>query len=74
VQEAAVAAIPHDVLGEDIGAWVVLTPGTSVSDEDLRAFAAERLSDYKVPRRITFVDSLPRNATGKVVKAELPGR
>ncbi len=74
VQEAAVAGLPHDVLGEDVGAWVVLAPGTGVTDEELRSFAAERLSDYKVPRRITFVDALPRNATGKVVKAELPGR
>jgi len=62
------------VLGEDVGAWVVLAPGSTVTDEELRAFVADRLSDYKVPRRITFVDALPRNATGKVVKAELPGR
>jgi acyl-CoA synthetase (AMP-forming)/AMP-acid ligase II len=71
VQEAAVAGIPHAVLGEDIAAWVVLRPGASTSAEDLRAFCAERLSDYKVPRRITFVDELPRNATGKVLKAQL---
>jgi acyl-CoA synthetase (AMP-forming)/AMP-acid ligase II len=74
VQEAAVASIPHDVLGEDVGAWIVLINGHSASDDDLKAFCAERLADYKVPRRITFVSELPRNATGKVVKKDLPGR
>ena len=74
VQEAAVASIPHDVLGEDVGAWIVLVDGASATDEDLKAFCAEHLADYKVPRRITFVDDLPRNATGKVVKKDLPGR
>lgn len=72
VQEAAVAAVPHDVLGEDVGAWLVLRPGATVDAEALRAFCAERLSDYKVPRRWTFLDELPRNPTGKVVKRDLP--
>ncbi|HEY2427429.1 MAG TPA: AMP-binding protein [Acidimicrobiales bacterium] len=71
VQEAAVAGIPHRVLGEDVAAWVVLRPGATVTVEELRAFVAERLSDYKVPRRITLVPELPRNATGKVIKSEL---
>jgi fatty-acyl-CoA synthase len=71
VQEAAVAGIPHDVLGEDIGAWVVPRPGASPTSEELHAFCVERLTDYKVPRRITFVDELPRNATGKVLKQQL---
>ena len=74
VREAAVAGIAHPVLGEDVAAWVVLVPGVTVSAEELIAVCAERLSDYKVPRRVTFVTELPRNATGKVVKHELPGR
>ncbi len=74
VQEAAVASIPHDVLGEDVGAWVVLVDGARATDEDLRAHCAEHLADYKVPRRFTFVTELPRNATGKVLKKDLPGR
>ena len=73
VQEAAVAGVPHTVLGEDVGAWIVLAPGAAATAEELKAFCAERLSDYKVPRRITFVDELPRNATGKVLKRDLPG-
>ena len=71
VQEAAVAGIPHPVLGEDVAAWVVPRPGATLSPDELRAFAAQRLSDYKVPRRISVVAELPRNATGKVIKAEL---
>ncbi len=74
VREAAVAGVPHDVLGEDVGAWVVLAPGAQIAEVDLRAFCAERLADYKVPRSIAFLDDLPRNATGKVLKQELPGR
>jgi acyl-CoA synthetase (AMP-forming)/AMP-acid ligase II len=74
VREAAVAGVPHDVLGEDVAAWVVPVEGVTVTEDELRAHCAERLSDYKVPRRWTFVDALPRNATGKVVKADLPGR
>ena len=74
VQEAAVAGVAHPVLGEDVGAWVVLVAGATADGEELRSFCAERLSDYKVPRSWTFVDELPRNATGKVVKRDLPGR
>lgn len=71
VQEAAVTGVPHPVLGEDVAAWVVLAPGRRVDAGELRDFAAERLSDYKVPRTITFVEELPRNATGKVLKSAL---
>ncbi|MBA2607464.1 MAG: long-chain fatty acid--CoA ligase, partial [Actinobacteria bacterium] len=77
VREAAVASIPHDVLGEDVGAWIVLADGAEPSDatiDEIKSFCGERLSDYKMPRRITFVDELPRNATGKVVKKDLPNR
>jgi acyl-CoA synthetase (AMP-forming)/AMP-acid ligase II len=72
VQEAAVAAVPHEVLGEDVGAWVVLKPGATATAEELRAHCAARLADYKVPRRFTFLDELPRNPTGKVQKDRLP--
>jgi acyl-CoA synthetase (AMP-forming)/AMP-acid ligase II len=71
VAHAAVTGVAHPVLGEDVGAWVVLRPGATVDAAGLTEFCAGRLSDYKVPRRVTFVDELPRNATGKVVKAQL---
>ncbi len=72
VLEAAVAGIPHPVLGEDVAAWVVLRPGRSTGADELTAFCRQRLSDYKGPRSIFFPAALPRNATGKVVKRELP--
>jgi acyl-CoA synthetase (AMP-forming)/AMP-acid ligase II len=69
VVEAAVAGVAHAVLGEDVAAWVVLRDGTST--DALSAFLLERLADYKVPRRITVVDALPRNESGKVMKSLL---
>jgi acyl-CoA synthetase (AMP-forming)/AMP-acid ligase II len=71
VQEAAVVGVPHDVLGEDIAAFVVAKPNAIVGDEELKEFCAANLADYKRPRHVTFVDSLPRNATGKVMKHQL---
>jgi len=53
---------------------VVLTPGSSTTTDELRRHCAEALADYKVPRRIELVDELPRNATGKVLKAQLQDR
>jgi acyl-CoA synthetase (AMP-forming)/AMP-acid ligase II len=71
VREVAVAGVPHQVLGEDVAAWIVTVPGEHVDPEELRIFLKERLSDYKIPRQVRFVEELPRNATGKVVKSEL---
>ncbi len=71
VVEAAVVGIPHAVLGEDVAAVVVLAPGAATTPDELKAFCAASLADYKVPRRIEFVAELPRNATGKVLKAQL---
>ncbi len=71
VLEAAAVGIPHDVLGEDVGAFVVAKPGRSIDTAELREFCVERLADYKVPRQIVVLDALPRNATGKVLKHQL---
>jgi len=71
IAEAAVAAVPHDVLGEDVGAWVVARDDSGLTAEDVTEFCRERLADYKVPRVVTFVDELPRNPTGKVLKQQL---
>jgi acyl-CoA synthetase (AMP-forming)/AMP-acid ligase II len=71
IAEVAVAAVPHDVLGEDVGAWVVMREGAGLTADDVTAFCRERLADYKVPRVVTFVDELPRNPTGKVLKQQL---
>ncbi|HUO48304.1 MAG TPA: AMP-binding protein [Acidimicrobiales bacterium] len=74
VVEAAAVGVPHEVLGEDVAAVVVLSPGAAVTPDELREFCAGRLADYKVPRRIELADELPRNATGKVLKAQLRDR
>ncbi len=68
VREAAVVGMPHDDLGQEVVAFVV---ADGVTDSTLAAFAADRLSWHKRPRRIVFVESLPRNALGKVVKPSL---
>jgi acyl-CoA synthetase (AMP-forming)/AMP-acid ligase II len=71
IQEAAVAGVPHPVLGEDVAAWVVVREGEEVTADEVHAFCAERLADYKRPRHLHFVGGLPRNPTGKVMKHEL---
>jgi acyl-CoA synthetase (AMP-forming)/AMP-acid ligase II len=74
VAEVAVVGAPHPVLGEDVAAFVVLHPGSTVDGDMLRAYALEHLADYKTPRQYLFVDALPRNPTGKVLKGELRAR
>ncbi len=70
--EVAIVGRPDPVLGERVHAYVVAARAAGVSGDDLRAFCAERMSDYKVPESFTFLDApLPRNPNGKVVKAVL---
>jgi acyl-CoA synthetase (AMP-forming)/AMP-acid ligase II len=71
VQEAAVVGAPHEVLGEEVVAFVVAKPGTTPTADELTAVCKERVANYAVPRRFHFVDALPRNATRKVLKREL---
>jgi acyl-CoA synthetase (AMP-forming)/AMP-acid ligase II len=71
VREAAVAGVPHAVLGEDVAAWVVVRDGAKLTPDGLLEFCEDRLADYKRPRQLHFVDALPRNATGKVMKHHL---
>jgi acyl-CoA synthetase (AMP-forming)/AMP-acid ligase II len=71
VLEAAVVGLPDDHLGQIPGAAVRLRPGAEFDPDALRAFTAERLAEYKVPRRWVAVDELPRTGTKKVKKREL---
>ncbi len=72
VADAAVIGVPHAVLGEEVGAAVVLRPGAKVTAEELVRHVKERLAGFKVPTHIWFrSEPLPRNPQGKVLKREL---
>ena len=72
VMDAALVGIAHRTLGEEPGAVVTLKPGAQASEDELRGFVAERLAAFKVPVRVVFMrETLPRNANGKIMKAEL---
>ena len=68
IVEAAVVGVPDDHYGEEVGAMVVLRPGATLQPDELRSWAKERLSAYKVPRLFAFVDTLPKGGTGKILK------
>jgi long-chain acyl-CoA synthetase len=71
VREAAVVGVPHDELGEEVGAAVAVREGQELSTDDLRAFVKERVAAYKYPRQIWLVDELPKGPTGKILKREI---
>jgi acyl-CoA synthetase (AMP-forming)/AMP-acid ligase II len=71
VSEAAAIGVDDEEFGQRLKAFVVVEQGADVSEEDLKAHVKSNLARYKVPREIVFVEELPRNATGKVLKREL---
>jgi long-chain acyl-CoA synthetase len=72
VMDAALVGLPHKTLGEEPYAFVTLKPGTTASEEELRAFVAARLAGFKVPVAVQFShEPLIRNANGKILKSEL---
>jgi long-chain acyl-CoA synthetase len=71
VAEAAVIGVPDAALGEEIAAFVVLRAGAPADAEALITWCRERLAAFKYPRGVTLLDTLPRSATGKVLKARL---
>jgi acyl-CoA synthetase (AMP-forming)/AMP-acid ligase II/acyl carrier protein len=72
VVDAACFGVPHPTLGEDVAAAVVLRPDATVSSQQLRDAALERMPAYKVPSRIVLVSTIPRDMQGKVRRRELP--
>ncbi|NDV03709.1 fatty acid--CoA ligase family protein [Rhodococcus sp. IEGM 248] len=68
IAESAVIGVPDQRMGEVGRAYVVAKPGVTLAEDDVVAFCKERLANFKVPRSVRFVDSLPRNPSGKVMK------
>ncbi len=64
-------ALPHPKLGEEVAAAVVLTEGSGTTDQDIRAFAAAHIADFKIPRRVIILDEIPKGATGKMQRIGL---
>jgi len=72
VAQAVTFALPHDKLGEEVAAAIVLREGVAgASEGELRDLVRARLADFKVPRRIVFVDAIPTGPTGKLQRIGL---
>ncbi len=71
VAQVVTFAIAHDKLGEEVGAAVVLREGASLTERELRDFASKRLADFKVPKKVLFLDEIPKGATGKLQRIGL---
>ncbi|MBX9953129.1 MAG: long-chain-fatty-acid--CoA ligase [Candidatus Obscuribacterales bacterium] len=71
VVDVAVIGVPEPIMGERVKAVVVVDKGASVTEELVKEFCQKRLADYKVPRVVEFIDKMPRNSTGKILKSQL---
>ena len=71
VTQAVTFALPHDKLGEEVAAAIVLREGVSLTEKELRDFAGRRLAAFKVPRTIIFLDEIPKGPTGKMQRIGL---
>jgi long-chain acyl-CoA synthetase len=71
VLEAGVAGIPDAYRGETVKAWIVMKPGESMSEEEVKAWCKERLAAFKVPTHIEFRKELPKTTVGKILRREL---
>ncbi len=74
VLQVVTFGFPHDKLGEDVAAAVVLRENKTATEKELREFVASRVTDYKVPRKIIFLDEIPKGATGKLQRIGLAAK
>ena len=73
IQETAVVGLPHDRWGEAVTAVVIVKEGRTLGEDDLLAKVRAHLSPFKCPKRILFVEQMPKTATGKIQKGKLRG-
>jgi acyl-CoA synthetase (AMP-forming)/AMP-acid ligase II len=71
IQQVVTFAMPHPKLGEEVAAAVVLREGQQATEHDIRQFAAKHLADFKVPRKVLFLEEIPKGATGKLQRIGL---
>ncbi len=71
ITQVVTFALPHPKLGEEVAAAIVLAEGSEATEKDIRAFAAERMADFKVPRKVIILDEIPKGATGKMQRIGL---
>ncbi|MDJ0820446.1 MAG: acyl--CoA ligase [Paracoccaceae bacterium] len=71
IQQVVTFALPHPKLGEEVAAAVVLREGQEVTEREIRDFAAARMADFKVPRKVVIMDEIPKGATGKMQRIGL---
>jgi acyl-CoA synthetase (AMP-forming)/AMP-acid ligase II len=71
VAQVVCFGIPHEKLGEEVGAAVVLREGRTATEKELREYVATRLADFKVPRKVLLMDEIPKGATGKLQRIGL---
>jgi fatty-acyl-CoA synthase len=74
IEEAAAIGVDDEKFGQRLKAFVVVRGGAELSEDEIKGYVKENLANYKVPREVVFVDELPRNPTGKVLKRELEER
>ncbi|MCA0029342.1 acyl--CoA ligase [Mesorhizobium sp. B263B2A] len=74
VAQVVTFAMPHDKLGEEVAAAVVLREGMGATENDIRTYAATRLADFKVPRKVVILDEIPKGATGKLQRIGLAAK
>jgi fatty-acyl-CoA synthase len=68
VQDVQVIGVPDPKYGEELAAWIVLKPGATLAEAEVRAFCQGQIAHYKIPRYVRFVDGFPTTVTGKVQK------
>jgi len=71
VHQCVTFSVPHDMLGEDVAAAIVLKPDTQATERELRQFALSRMADFKAPRKIVILTEIPVGATGKLQRIGL---